>query len=490
MSAITCSEMRALEEAAFAAGATAEDLMDRAGTAIGRAIARHHPRAGTAVAFIGKGNNGGDALVALSVLADLGWRIQVRSAGEKIELGVLPRRKLRALEGRLGSGTIAGAAPLVLLDGLLGIGARGPIREPLSDLAGEMETLRREHGAHLVAIDIPSGVDGDSGEIHPGALRAELTLTIGVPKRGLLEPSAANHVGRIELIPLEELPPPDSGELRLITPHTLGIRPEPRPFDIHKGQAGRVAVIAGGPGACGAAILCGHAALRAGAGLVTVIVPVPVYDQVAAAAPPELMVRPFTSVDDILSAGYHALAVGPGLGPVPRPELIDLVAHSELPLVLDADGLNQLAAADRLDLCRPSMILTPHPGEFARLAPDLAGQPPIEAARAFVSRHPAHLLLKGARSVVTAPGAPCWVNSTGTPGMATAGQGDLLTGVIAALVAGRHAPLPATALAAWLCGRASERAISDLGQSVHSLCAGDTLACLGRAFTDWRERSA
>jgi len=289
---------------------------------------------------------------------------------------------------------------------------------------------------------------------------------------------------------LEELPPPQSGELRLTTPHTLDLRPEPRPFETHKGQAGRVAVIAGGPGASGAAVLCGHAALRAGAGLVTVIAPVPVYEQIATSAPPELMVRPWTSVDDVLNAGYDALAAGPGLGPVPRPELIDLVTRADIPLILDADGLNQLAAAERLDLCRRSMVFTPHPGEFARLAPDLAGQSPLEAARAFVSRHPVHLLLKGARTVVTAPDAPCWVNSTGTPGMATAGQGDLLTGVIAALAASGNALLPAVALGAWLCGRAAERAIIDHRQSESSLCAGDTLACLGQAFTDWRERIA
>jgi NAD(P)H-hydrate epimerase len=490
MAAVSCSEMRRLEQAAFAGGATPEGLMDRAGAAIGRAIARRHPRPGTAIAFIGKGNNGGDALVALAVLGELGWRIRVRRAVDEIEMGVLPRRKLRALAGRLDERSAIDPGPLVVLDGLLGIGARGPVRAPLDRLAAEIGRLRDERGAHVVAVDIPSGVDGDSGERHPGAVRAELTLTVGVAKRGLLEPAAASHVGRIEVIPLDELAAPGGGELRLITPHTLDLRPEPRPFEIHKGRAGRVGVIAGGPGASGAAILCGHAALRAGAGLVTLLVPVPVHDRIAAAAPPELMVRPWTTVDDVMAAGFDALAVGPGLGPVPRPELLELLERADRPLVLDADGLNQLAAAARLDLVRPSMVLTPHPGEFARLAPDLAGRPPIDAARAFVARHPSQLLLKGARSVVAGAAGPCWVNSTGTPGMATAGQGDVLTGVIAALAAGGAAPGAAAALAAWLCGRASEHAIIGLGQSAHSLCAGDTLACIGRAFTDWREQLA
>ena len=117
-----------------------------------------------------------------TVLASAGWQIGVRCAFDEIDLGVLPRRKLRALDGRLGSGPIVRAGPLVVLDGLLGIGARGPLREPLSGLAAEMDNLRRQQGAHVVAIDIPSGIDGDSGEIHPGAVRAELTLTVGVPE--------------------------------------------------------------------------------------------------------------------------------------------------------------------------------------------------------------------------------------------------------------------------------------------------------------------
>ncbi len=491
MGVVTCDEMRALEQAAFAAGATAEGLMDEAGAAIGRMIATWFPRPGTAVACIGKGHNGGDALVALAVLARRGWQVGVCCPFPEADLAALPRRKLAALAAGPPSPhpDPRGPRPWVLLDGLLGIGARGPLREPLAAVAAALAALRRDRGAQVVAVDIPSGLDADTGVAHPGAVCADLTLAVGVPKRGLLDPAAAAHVGRLGLVPLAALPPPAGGALRLITPHTLALRPEPRPFATHTGGAGRIGVVAGGPGTTGAAVLCAHAALRAGGGLVTLFAPVPACARIAAAAPPELMVRPFTGPAEVLAAGFDTLAVGPGLGPVPNPETLELLERATQPVVLDADGLNQLAAAGRQDLLAPRVVATPHPGEFRRLAPDLAGLAPLAAARAFAGRHPATLVLKGARSVVAGGGGPLWVNPTGTPGMATAGQGDVLTGVIAALVAGGAGPVAAAALGCWLCGRAAERALRDGGQSECSLTAGDTLAWLGGAFTDWREQA-
>jgi NAD(P)H-hydrate epimerase len=492
MGVLSCKEMRTLEENAFATGITAEELMDKAGLRIGQALVCRFPSPGTAVAFIGKGNNGGDALVALRWLVAQGWTVAVRCPFGSTDLGVLPRRKLRMLSPDVLREDIPSATPrpLVLLDGLLGIGALGALREPLASMAKEMARLRREHGAHIVAIDIPSGVDGDTGEIYDCAVRAEWTLTVGVPKIGLLNPRAVSHIGRLELIALEELPVPKGGDLRLITPHTLDFRPEPRPADLHKGRAGKIAVVAGGPGTTGAAVLCGHAALKAGGGLVTLFVPASMLERVAVSAPPELMVRPFTGPDEILGSDFDALAAGPGVGPVPNPEFLELIERSTIPTVVDADGLNQIAASGRLDLLGPRTVVTPHPGEFRRLAPDLAGLPPLEAARAFADRHPTTLVLKGARSIVASASDPLWINSTGTPGMATAGQGDVLTGVIAALLATGTSSIYAAALGCWLCGRASERAIIDHSQSESSLTAGSTLALLGSAFNDWRNQIA
>ncbi len=488
MGTITAAGMRALEEQAFAAGVSAEALMDKAGTALGVAVHGWFAAPGTAVAYLGSGHNAGDALVALRILEEHGWRIAVRGAIAPADLAPLTRLKLSELGSDHLVERIEPAIlprPLVLLDGLVGIGARGPLREPLAALAAEMNTLRARHGAFTVAVDLPSGVDPDSGEIHPGAVMADLTVTIGVPKRGLLESRAVDAVGRLCLLPLAELPVPEDGGRRLITPHTLATRTEPRPFDFHKGQAGRVAVIAGSPGMTGAAVLCGLGALRGGAGLVTVLAPPPVAATLAVAAPPELMVRAVADLTELDLSLWDALVLGPGMGASGGIDPLAVLANVTCPVVADADALNRLAAANRRELLDGRLVITPHPGEFARLAPDLAGLPREEAACQFAARHPCTLLLKGARTLVTRAGAPLWANSTGHPGMATAGQGDVLAGVLGALLARGIDAVEAACLAAWLCGRAAERAVRDEGESQSSLTAGDTLACLGRAFRDW-----
>jgi len=491
MGTLSCDGMRHLEEAAFRAGTTAEDLMDKAGRRLGAALGRLVPGPGTAVAYIGKGNNGGDALVALRVLREAGWTVWVRSAWDPPEWGVLPRRKYRELgEPELLRGFSPDpdhARPLLLIDGLLGIGARGPLREPLAAMAAEINRLRRQTGAVVAAVDLPSGLDGDTGEIGDGAVVADLTLTIGVVKSGLLADSATPVAGRLELIPLEELPPPAEGD-RLIEPAMLGRALPPRSFDLHKGQAGRVGLVAGSEGLSGAALLAARGALRGGAGLVTLYVPRPLYPLIVSSGPPpELMIKPVASYLDILDDPLDALALGPGLG---QPEnqaqqdLCELLCDCPAPVVLDADGLNLVAEKGPEHHLRDGILATPHPGELRRLFPGAEERTRPAAARAFVEKFPATLLLKGARTIITAPGRPLFFNSTGTPGMASGGQGDVLTGLLAALAAQGLSLLEAACCGAWLAGRASEIAITRRHQSVHSLLAGDTADTLGPAFAE------
>jgi NAD(P)H-hydrate epimerase len=381
--------------------------------------------------------------------------------------------------------------PLLLLDGLLGIGARGPLRDPLAALAAEINDLRSRGGARVAAVDIPSGVDGDTGEPYGGAVRADLTVTIAVPKTGLVSDAATGHVGRLEVIPLEELPSP-AGD-RVVTPAELrGLLP-PRPFDMHKGQAGRVGVVAGSRGLLGAAILAATGALRGGAGLVTLYVLEEVYPLLLAAGPPpELMVKPVPNYQEVLRDPLDVLAVGPGLGRFEggaRADFSELLARFAGPLVVDADALNFLAAegeggAHGID---ERMVITPHPGEMLRLFPEAADLSRAETARRFVDRHPCTLLYKGARTLVTAPGEALHYNSTGTPGMASGGQGDVLTGLLGALLGGGLAPLDAARAAAWLAGRASERALAEGAEAEESLLAHETARCLGKAFFALRE---
>jgi ADP-dependent NAD(P)H-hydrate dehydratase / NAD(P)H-hydrate epimerase len=496
MSAITAAAMRGLEQAAMARGWSEESLMDLAGRRLASAIAAFFPVPGHIVAYLGKGHNAGDALVALRWLRDgFGWTISARSAFAIEETAPLTRRKWSEVEplSRHADAPLAADVarrPWVLLDGLLGIGASGPLREPLLSLAMEMVRLRETAGARIAAIDVPSGTDPDSGEIFPGAVTADISFMIGAAKQGLLKATAAAATGALAIVPIEPLAPPAGGALGLISPQSLSCGKAPRPFDFHKGQAGRVGILAGSHCYAGAAAMTAIGALRGGAGLITLHVPRAVVDRVSAKVPAEIIVHACDDPAELLEARYDALALGPGLGKASgsfAAGLESLIAKTEVPTLLDADALNFLAEDGRLSLLKANHVLTPHPGEFRRLAPDLADLPREEAARQFATRWPATLLLKGSRTLVIQGSGTLWCNATGTPGMASGGQGDLLSGVIAARLAAGLNPVDAAATGAWLCGRAAERVIACGGQSEESLAPGDLVPHLGGAFTDWRD---
>lgn len=488
LSPVTAAEMRALEAVAFRGGIAPGELMDLAGEGIARLLIEHFPTPGRAVAYLGKGHNAGDALVVLRHLRERGWQVAIRAAHSETEWRALTRQRLRRLGTVEEAGIPGGGAPLLLLDALLGIGASGSPRPPLDALVDEMEQLRQHHGAIVAAIDLPSGLDADTGETAPGIVTADLTLTLGAPKRGLLADSAVRHVGRLFLVPLEALRPATNHGPILITPASFPGRLPPRPHDFHKGHAGRVSILAGSPGMSGAATLAATGALRGGAGLVTLHL-----DPENPSRPaPEIMVRHAADrIDQAFASKADVLVIGPGLGQpdqADRNRLIGHLARDPRPAVLDADALNLLAAAERTDLLGPQHLLTPHPGEFARLAPDLAELPRAAAAARFVERHPCTLLLKGARTLIAAPGEIPRLNPTGHAGMATGGQGDILAGLCGALLASGLSPFDAATLGAWLCGHAAELALTHGGQSEQSLTASDTLDHLGQAFRAWRER--
>jgi len=496
MPAVTRSGMRAAEAAALAVGWTEESLLDLAGTRLGHALGRFFPRRGSVIGYLGKGHNAGDTLVALRVLRDAyGWQTHVRSAFAVVDCAPLTAKKWResgfpALDGPPPWRDLT--RPLVLLDGLVGIGAQGTLRGPLLQLAAEMEWLRQHAGARVAAVDLPSGVDPDTGEPTPGAVTADVTFMIGQPKIGLLMSHAVNAVGSLAVVPLEALTASGHGEMAMISPQEMTFGKAPRPFDFHKGLAGRVAIVAGSAHFSGAAVLVAMGALRAGAGLVTLHVPTSAQPLIAAKCPPEIIVHGFSSVHELREIKCDALVVGCGLGQLDDragSELLDWLEPSVVPAVIDADALNLISRLQRYGAFNDRHVVTPHPGEFARLAPDLAKMTREDAAQAFVQRYPTTLLLKGGRTLIARAGQPLWCNATGSPGMACGGQGDLLAGVIAARLAAGDPPPEAAARGAWLCGRAAEIALQDPAISEDSLTPSDTARQLGAAFGDWKSSS-
>jgi ADP-dependent NAD(P)H-hydrate dehydratase / NAD(P)H-hydrate epimerase len=480
---LTPEQMRAAEEGAFARGVRAEDLMEVAGGAVAEVLMRSHSLPGICHVFFGKGNNGGDALVAGRVLASRGWTIVLHPAADEDALGSMAATQLAALRAvaappRSPSGQ---STPVAVIDGLLGIGASGAPRGRTADLIRAVNAMGAR-GARVVAVDVPSGLDPATGVPSDPVVCAGVTVTMGCVKTGLLADTATGCVGEIEVVALEGVSCSGGDAWRVAVPELLARFLPPRPFDTHKGHWGRIGLVAGSPGYTGAARLCSSAAVRAGAGLVTLCVPADIWPVLAASCAPEVMVRPVRSPEECLHLPLDVLAVGPGLGRERDREVLALVRDFPGPCVVDADALNALAGD--LGILRKAAgprLLTPHPGEMERLDPQ-RGRTRRQWASDFATTHTCHLILKGARSIACDPDGNGIFNTTGNPGMASGGMGDVLTGTAAALCAQTHGGISAAAaLAMWICGKAADLALQK-AQSHESLCAGDVCAKLGAAF--------
>ncbi len=494
--------MRAAEDAAFGRGESADSLMEEVGLGMSTAVRRFFPEEarGSVVVFVGNGHNGGDGLVAARHLSAAGWRVFVRFVGDGEGLKPLTLKKREALGncGRKWNGDLEwatdSARPLAILDGLLGIGAKGPLQGAYLEATKELNALRLRENALCFALDIPSGVDGDSGEVHQDAVVADVTLTVGYGKPGLVADGAVSHVGRIVVVPVDRIVPVAGGwdpSVRVLTARILrGVLPR-RAADIHKGRAGRVGIIAGSRGLTGAAALTTMAALRGGAGLVTLLAPEELQGTLASLVPPEVMVRPVEDYAEVSEMPFNVLAIGPGLGVTANAGVLNLIASDPRPMVLDADALNHIAAGHVAELLGDPpgpRLLTPHPGEMARLAGERGVEQTVRAwAEAFVASHRVTLLLKGAHTHVCEGGQSTAINTTGHPGMATGGVGDTLTGLAASLLGQGLSAFDAACVAAWVNGRAAESALVEGRQSVESLRASDLPVFFGRAFSSLKE---
>jgi NAD(P)H-hydrate epimerase len=466
--------------------------MDQAGAGVARAVRQFFPKPATCIVFAGKGHNGGDALVAAEQLQRIGWKIDIRLPFTETECSELTQQKLKALHDATPTSgdTIDRAPHAIVLDGLLGTGAKSFLREPLRSAAREINRLRREENAFVFAVDLPTGLEADSGENDPeDSVIADFTITIGFVKHGLIVDPAQKFVGRIEIVPLPGLWQEAGAPNELAaSPHSLGSLLPRRKFDAYKNEFGRVGVVAGSKGFVGAALMTTEGALRAGAGLVEVFVPEDIYEIVASAAPVEAMVKPVRRYRDLLEEKEIDIwALGPGLGKARASEILNLIENVPQPMIIDADGLNILSEkVDLLRSCRGPRLLTPHPGEMKRLM-DVGKMARAGIARNFCDQFPITLLLKGSRTIVCERGKPISYNTTGNPGMASGGMGDVLTGVCAGL-AGRELSMYDTArIGAWTCGRAAEISIFQNGASEESLLASDVLSNLGPAFNELRD---
>lgn len=487
---LTVSQMQEIEQAAFANGIKASDLMEQAGKGIAEVVQQFFPTSGTAVLYCGKGNNAGDVVVAGRFLAKIGWKIFVRSAFSEEEMSGVTREQFQYLKKEdlfFGEDDFQNhKQPLVLLDGLLGIGSQGEPRGAVQHLIQELNNRRREKSNFVVAADLPSGLDGTTGLPAQSCVEADLTVTIGYPKTGLLADPATNHVGRLAVVSLPNLEAKKGEESSLITSEILCSFFPPRSFDVHKGIFGRVGIIAGSRGYLGAARLASAAALHGGAGLVVLYALPKTYELLAMAAAPEVMVQPIHSYNEVLKESLDALAIGPGLGVEHHDEILSVIEKATIPCVVDADALNVLALEmPRLLKVRGPRLLTPHPGEMERLFPRYQRTRTTWAAD-FVRKYPVTLLLKGARTIIAEKNNRCVYNTTGNSGMASGGMGDLLTGAAAAFLASGHKPREAAMLGAWLCGHAAELAVFQGTDSSESLIASGVLANLGRAMKNLR----
>lgn len=482
---VSAAAMRAAEEAAFASGVEVEALMDRAGAGVAAAVRQFFPRAGRAIVFVGKGHNGGDALVAAARLKKAGWEIDLRLVFPEEDCAELTRKKLKALNEvqRGNPESFRGDLALVVLDGLLGLGAKHLLREPVRTATQEINRLRREQRAFVFAVDLPTGLDGDTADADPDCVVANCTITIGFAKHGLVIDSAIDYVGRLEIVALSDLviAPSRANDVVATAPSLRPFLPR-RKFSAYKNEFGRIGVIAGSPGFIGAALMTTEGALRGGAGLVELFVPRDIYSIVATAAPAEAMVKAVRSYRDLLEEKIDVWAIGPGLGKAETKDLLKVIERAKAPMVVDADGLNILAGeAELLKRCAGPRLLTPHPGEMKRLF-DSGKMSRAGTAKNFTELFPVTLLLKGARTIIAERGRPLTYNSTGNPGMATGGMGDVLTGVCAALIGQGLSLYDAARIGVWSCGRAAEIAIFEEGESEQSLLPRDVLANLGRTF--------
>ncbi len=481
-------------------------LMERAGVATARAIMDRYSQLKKALVLCGPGNNGGDGLVIARELHNAGYTVKALVLGSKsrlspdcaLQYSIVKKLGLTiTFNSRFTTRDTHGA---VLVDAIFGTG----LNKKVSGSAVTMIKNINASRSPVISVDIASGIRADTGQVLGNAVKAEMTVTFGLPKRGhFLEPGAG-HTGHLivedigfprALYEKADCHVPEQDEMSALLPE--------RPLNSHKGDFGHVLVLAGSRGKTGAAFMASGACLRAGAGLVTLGGPETldtayqkrVTEQMYLPLPDtgngalsEKALEPVLSFINKRAGRSTVLAMGPGMGVEPGTvKLVKLlIGRSPAPMVLDADALNALEGRGPsiLRKTKVPLVITPHPGEFSRISgmaiKDIQADR-IGAAQSFAKKTGASVLLKGAPTVVALPDGQSYINPTGNPGLAKAGSGDVLTGIVAALLAQGLSAGNSAVLGAYLHGLAADIAVTD-GSSARSLIASDIIETLPDAF--------
>ncbi|CAM3678154.1 NAD(P)H-hydrate dehydratase [Marinicrinis lubricantis] len=512
MYVVTSEQMRKIDEYTIRdIGIPAAVLMENAGRAAADEIASFTSQETPQIrkpwiVLVGKGNNGGDGIVAARHLSQKGIDAELLyaalsdslSCDAALQRDIAERLSIPSsiyVQGEVHWDRYGG-----IVDALLGTGTKGSPREPYASLIREAN----DSGLPIIALDVPSGLNADTGEVYVPCICAKRTVTFAFTKVGLTQFPGAEVAGHVTVAPIG-IPDAAASQFKVKTrlsskktfKKIFGLDwPLPRGDNTHKGTYGHALLVAGSKAYSGAGLLAAKAVLRAGAGLVTWVMPNHLLNTVTGRLPEAILYGAaddgnghvsVDSADEIvkLAAGKRVIAVGPGLGRFDGEAkwLRRIWDQADCPLVLDADALNILAECGGLDLWPKRLapvVLTPHPGEMARLAKlsnHEVQRDRVALARTFAQQYGVILVLKGARTVIAMPDGHVCINMTGNPGMAVGGSGDVLTGIIASLIAQGLSPSAAAVIGVHAHGEAGDRALT-LRTSPASLLAGDIIEAL------------
>lgn len=514
MKIATAEEIRELDRRAIEdLGIPGVVLMENAGTRVVRVMLERYPdlKKRRVLIVCGKGNNGGDGFVVARHLFNRGVEVRVTLLAEKHHLKgdaklnfdiatkmnipiveITSNEQLPAFRNLLPQADI-------LVDAILGTGLSDAVKGLYRHI---IESINKSNKP-TIAVDIPSGLSADTGVVYGSCIQADVTVTFAIPKRGLILYPAADYVGDLEVVDIgipRYLVEDSEIKVHVLEAADMQRSFRNRPPNTHKGTYGHVLVIAGSPGKAGAALMAGRSALRTGSGLVTLAIPknlrvhleIPTLEVMTASLPETVKgTVSIDAYDEIMKLTHdkRVLALGPGLSTHPSTvELVyRLIRTVEIPMVIDADGINAVALNSEVLLeAKAPIVLTPHPGEMARLVPNNPIQNNrIPVARETAQKYNVYIALKGARTIIASPDGNVFVNPTGNPGMATAGSGDVLTGIIAGLISQNVIPIEATKTGVFLHGFAGDMVAEEKGD--YGTIAGDILEAIPYAIKRIRE---